>query len=104
MPQHNRTKHIILSILLLSIVVAGSIVVFIVLKDDIWELANNPEKIKNWVEGYGPWGPIAFIGLQIIQVIIFIIPGEIPQVAGGMLFGIIGGLAYSTIGIALGST
>jgi uncharacterized membrane protein YdjX (TVP38/TMEM64 family) len=56
-----------------------------------------------WIEGFGIWGPVAFVFLQIIQVVIFIIPGEIPQVAGGLLFGIIGGTIYSTIGIAIGS-
>ncbi|MGA2545399.1 MAG: hypothetical protein ABSF43_02535 [Rectinemataceae bacterium] len=29
------------------------------------------------------WGLLAFIFLQIVQVVIFVIPGEIVQVAGG---------------------
>ena len=39
-----------------------------------------------------------------MQVVIFVIPGEIPQIAGGYLFGIAAGSFYSITGILLGST
>ncbi len=47
--------------------------------------------------------PLFFVLLQIVQVIIFIIPGEVVQIAGGYLFGVIGGSLLSLAGIALGS-
>ncbi|MBN2442549.1 MAG: hypothetical protein JXJ04_14440, partial [Spirochaetales bacterium] len=46
-----------------------------------------PENLKAWVSSWGIAAPLGFIALQMIQVIIFIIPGEIPQIAGGYLFG-----------------
>ena len=47
--------------------------------------------------------PLAFIAVQVVQVVIFIIPGEVPQIASGYLFGIAGGLALTSLGIAIGS-
>ena len=47
--------------------------------------------------------PLFFVLLQVVQVIIFIIPGEVVQIAGGYLFGVVRGSLLSLAGIALGS-
>lgn len=69
----------------------------------IMEIFKNAEDFKTWVSEKGVWSPLVFLVLQIIQVIIFIIPGEVPQIAGGYLFGIWLGTLYSCTGIAIGS-
>jgi uncharacterized membrane protein YdjX (TVP38/TMEM64 family) len=51
----------------------------------------------------GAWAPIVFIGLQIIQVVIPIIPGGLSTVAGVLVFGPVWGFVYNYIGIAIGS-
>jgi uncharacterized membrane protein YdjX (TVP38/TMEM64 family) len=61
------------------------------------------ESIRAWVASKGVLAPLAFMGLQAIQVIIFVIPGEIVQVAGGFAFGLWGGTLWSVLGILLGS-
>ncbi|MHC5269904.1 TVP38/TMEM64 family protein [Enterococcus sp. LJL98] len=48
-------------------------------------------------------GPIIFILLQIIQVVIPIIPGGISTAAGVFIFGPVAGFIYNYIGICLGS-
>ncbi|WP_125705305.1 TVP38/TMEM64 family protein [Lacticaseibacillus daqingensis] len=48
-------------------------------------------------------GPLIFIGIQIIQVVIPIIPGGISTAAGVLLFGPWAGFAYNYIGISIGS-
>ncbi len=48
-------------------------------------------------------GALLCIGAQFLQVAIFLIPGEITQVASGYVFGLWTGFAYSIIGITLGS-
>lgn len=64
----------------------------------------DPLKIRDLILSFGPYSILAFIGLQILQVVIFFIPGEVVQVAGGYIFGpIVGGLA-SVVGIVIGST
>lgn len=61
-------------------------------------------RLRETLTGFGPWGPIVFIGFQVFQIIVFVIPGELVQIAGGYIFGPWLGLVYSLIGIALGST
>ncbi|MBN1698080.1 MAG: TVP38/TMEM64 family protein [Spirochaetales bacterium] len=63
----------------------------------------NTESLKNWIKSRGIAAPIIFICVQILQVVVFIIPGEFPQVAGGYLFGTAFGTLYSIIGIMIGS-
>lgn len=48
-------------------------------------------------------GPLACIGIQFIQVVVFAVPGEITQIAAGYAFGAWYGFLYSVIGILLGS-
>jgi uncharacterized membrane protein YdjX (TVP38/TMEM64 family) len=51
----------------------------------------------------GPGGPLLCITAQFIQVVIFFVPGEITQFAAGYVFGTWRGLAFSVVGIMLGS-
>lgn len=48
-------------------------------------------------------GPIIFILIQILQVVIPIIPGGISCAAGVLIFGPIAGFIYNYVGIAIGS-
>lgn len=48
-------------------------------------------------------GPIIFILIQILQVVIPIIPGGISTAAGVLLFGPVAGFFYNYIGIVIGS-
>ncbi|MEE8441803.1 MAG: TVP38/TMEM64 family protein [Spirochaetia bacterium] len=59
--------------------------------------------VQEWIAAYGAVAPLVYIGVQVFQVVIFIVPGEVIQVTGGYLFGIMAGTIYSLIGIALGS-
>lgn len=59
--------------------------------------------VQDWIASYGAVAPLVFIGVQVFQVVVFIVPGEVIQITGGYLFGITAGLIYSLIGIALGS-
>ncbi len=54
--------------------------------------------------GHTGWlGPLLFIAIQIIQVVIPIIPGGISTAAGVLLFGPVAGFTYNYIGIVIGS-
>lgn len=63
----------------------------------------NPDELKALILSFGSYSIIAYIILQMIQVIIFFIPGELVQVAGGYIFGPVLGGITSAIGIILGS-
>ncbi|TSA12333.1 MAG: TVP38/TMEM64 family protein [Deltaproteobacteria bacterium] len=71
--------------------------------DKFSALLSDREKIRNFVASFGPLAPLAFIGLQIMQVVISPIPGEATGFIGGYLFGAVKGFIYSTVGLTLGS-
>jgi uncharacterized membrane protein YdjX (TVP38/TMEM64 family) len=58
--------------------------------------------MRQAVESVGPWGPVAFVALQAVQVVVAPIPGSLTAVAGGYLFGW-WGLAFSLVGVTIGS-
>lgn len=61
------------------------------------------ETLQKFIVGFGIWGPIVFILVQIIQVIVPIVPGAISCVAGILIFGNMMGFVYNYIGICIGS-
>lgn len=66
-------------------------------------ILKDPIKIKNVIMSYGKYSIVAFIVLQIIQVVVFFIPGEIVQISGGYIYGAVLGTIISFIGITIGS-
>ncbi len=64
---------------------------------------SNKERLVQSLRAGGIKGPLLCIAAQFIQVVIFIIPGEITQVASGYVFGVWRGLLYSATGILAGS-
>lgn len=62
----------------------------------------NPHIMKEIVLSYGNFSILVFIFMQILQVVVFFIPGELIQVAGGYIFGAFWGGVISLIGITLG--
>lgn len=63
----------------------------------------DPVSIKKYILQFGKFGFIFFIFMQIVQVILFFIPGEVVQIAGGYLYGTIIGTVLSMTGILIGS-
>ncbi len=59
-------------------------------------------RLKAAVESVGPWGPLAFMAIQFLQVVIAPIPGQATGVIAGALFGPWLGALYSLTGAVLG--
>lgn len=51
----------------------------------------------------GPLGVLILLGLQLLQVIVAFIPGEVVQVAAGMLYGALGGSLIILLGVVIAS-
>jgi uncharacterized membrane protein YdjX (TVP38/TMEM64 family) len=66
-------------------------------------LAENPEAFRLWVDEYGVWGKLIFIGMVFIQVVVALIPGEPVELAAGFAFGFWEGTLLSMGGILMGS-
>ena len=69
-----------------------------------YSVAKEPEQVRTFLRGWGPIGaPLAFVGLQILQVIFAPVPGEASGFVGGYVFGTVPGFLYSSIGLTAGS-
>lgn len=69
-----------------------------------YDLVKDPEQVRTFLRGWGPIGaPLAFIGIQILQVIFAPFPGEASGFVGGYVFGTLPGFVYSSIGLTAGS-
>lgn len=71
-------------------------------------LVKDPEQVRIFLdtldEKWGPVGaPLAFVAIQILQVMFAPFPGEASGFLGGYLFGTIPGFVYSSIGLTAGS-
>lgn len=63
----------------------------------------DPHVLKDLILRVGIWGPIVFILVQIIQVVVPIIPGGISLGVGVIVFGPFWGFIYNYVGIVAGS-
>ena len=94
-----------------KIIAAASIAVFIALTLAItWfvgrpliEHLREPEKFRAWVDSAGPMGRIYFLGIQVLQVVIAIIPGEPVEIGAGYAFGAVEGTLLCMLGSVIGS-
>lgn len=69
----------------------------------IYDLYQDHDAFKKVISSYGAYAPLAYILLQILQVVIAPIPGGAIEFLGGVLFGVKAGLLYSMIGLIFGS-
>ncbi|NLG36955.1 MAG: TVP38/TMEM64 family protein [Clostridiales bacterium] len=66
-------------------------------------LFSSPERLQEYVRGFGPTAPIIFFALQAVQVILSPIPGNVTTLAGGALFGFWKAFLISSAAVVVGS-
>lgn len=59
--------------------------------------------LQGKVEALGVWGVLALLGVQVLQIVVAIIPGEPVELAAGAMYGALGGLALCLAGCLIGS-
>lgn len=93
------------SVIIASVAVLIGLVLLVVLFwQPLIELASDGDKLKALVKAHGMLGPLIFIGVQLLQVLIAPIPGQVVSLLSGALFGPWLGTLYSMLGMALGFT
>jgi uncharacterized membrane protein YdjX (TVP38/TMEM64 family) len=63
----------------------------------------DPTAMRQWIQQFGAFAPLVFVLVQLIQVIVAPVPGQVTAFVGGVLFGPVAGTAYSMIGVMIGS-
>ena len=98
-----KTKLQIAAVIIVIIAAVAYVVWDIVAGGPLTQLFNDRERIIAIVNDLGPAGPLAFIGLQILQTVVAPIPGNVVGAIGGFLFGW-WGILWTTIGATAGAT
>jgi uncharacterized membrane protein YdjX (TVP38/TMEM64 family) len=90
---------------LLAVMLAAALVLafYAAWKTGLLGRLSDHEQLVQSMRQSGWRGPLICIGIQFLQVVFFMVPGEITQIAAGYVFGAWLGLVYSVIGIMLGS-
>ena len=68
-----------------------------------WPVFEDPQIVRSWLTSLGVWAPAVYVLLQALQIVVFVIPGEVTQIAAGWAFGFGWGSALSVIGAVIGS-
>ena len=102
-PKPNNTRRlIIIAAVALLLMVAATVL----LMPYIRKLAD-PQvqaKFKEWVNSLGVLGYLVMIAIQIVQIVIAFIPGEIVEILAGVMYGGFGGLLVCLIGCVIASS
>lgn len=99
--QNDKRKFIVLIGVLLLLCVATVLLVPFAKEMMVEE---SREQLIQWVRSLGVWGVFALLGLQVLQVIVAVIPGEVVEVVAGILYGTVGGYLLCTLGVVLSSS
>lgn len=87
----------------IGVILIAMIAVSVCVAIPMVRLAEDPMAFKAWVEGFGAWGRLVFIGLLILQVIIAFVPGGPFELAAGYAYGALEGTILCMISFILGS-
>jgi len=71
--------------------------------NNLLKVLKEADSARRFILSFGIWAPAIFILLQMLQVVVSPIPGEVTGLIGGFIFGVWKGFLYSTIGLTLGS-
>ena len=80
-----------------------SVVLFWCIGEPLLKFRREPELFRDFIDSYGPWSRVVFLGLVIIQVVVAVIPGEPLEIGAGYAFGAVEGTVLCVIGITVGS-
>lgn len=92
-------KFVIFGLVILALI--GYLAWDILAKGPLMRLLMNRDELVQIMYRMGPWAPLLYILLQIVQVIVAPIPGQIVGGVGGFLFGH-WGILWTTIGSVIG--
>lgn len=74
----------------------------------VWRLfdaeIDSPEAFKAYIDSFGMKGYLVAFGIQVLQVFVALIPGEVVEIGLGYVFGWFGGTLVCLLGVALASS
>ena len=89
-------------VLLLAIVVSVPVYLFVFKRDIILEFENFDDVVA-FIESHGRESVLIYFALEILQLVISVLPGQVFQIAAGYIFGLVPGIIYTLIGAIAGT-
>lgn len=87
----------------LKIIIFAAFIIGVVLAARYFGEYLDEERLKVWIGGLGPWGPVAYMLLYSVAPSLML-PGLPITVVGGILFGPFWGVVYVAIGATAGAS
>lgn len=100
----NLSKKTIFKLTVVGVVVLAAVIYLawdIVTQGPLMQLLSNRDRLVQVMHNFGPWAPFFFVTMQILQVVVAPIPGQIVGGVGGFLFGH-WGILWTAIGSFIG--
>ncbi|MGE5455023.1 MAG: TVP38/TMEM64 family protein [Methylocystaceae bacterium] len=97
--QINLTIYASVAVILLGLMVYLAVT----MGPEIKRMVSDSGQFKLYLKSFGPFAAMVFMLLQVAQVVVPAVPGEVLQFAGGYVFGTWQGTLYNVGGIFLGS-
>ena len=94
---------LILKLVALALIIVGVPLYIFFFHHELLEDASNLRNVEQWLLQYKKESALIYIGAQILQIIICVIPGQALQVVAGYLYGFWIAFLLSMIGAFLGS-
>lgn len=89
-------------VLALLVGVAAVVLVYPMVRPYL-QIFYDPGRLRDFVQGFGPWAPLAMIGVQVSQVLVAPVPGQVVGVAAGLSFGVVWGTTLVMVGAGIGT-
>lgn len=70
----------------------------------LWHYFSNPEELRLLVKGWDGWAPFGLVFLQIIQIVVAPLPGNVAAFIGGYALGFWPTIAWLMLGVIIGAT
>ena len=62
------------------------------------------QEFQRWLDSFGIWGVFVILGIQILQIVVAVLPGEPIELLSGILYGTFGGFLLCMVGLGIGTT
>lgn len=98
-----RKPQTIISISAAFLFVAAFVFSYIKWGGRILDFVSDTQGFKDWLESFGIWGRLIFIGIRALQTVVKIIPAEPLEIGSGFVYGTFGGCLMCLAGTLLGS-
>ena len=87
---------------ILAVLVFAGLLIYMTVKVGL-EMFSDPTALREYIDSFGAFAPLMFFVLQVLQVIIAFIPGNVLGVVGGGMFGYIESFILNAGAIYFGS-